>query len=253
MDPKLPTLFIVGDSTVHSTANGEVGWGDAISKLFDRTRINVDNRAAGSLSSRSFRGEGRWKLVLGDSKPGDFVLIQFGHYDSTSTDGDTAGGSFHGDGDEKKTVTKSTGATETIHTFGWYLKQYVTEAREKGMTPIICSYIPRCPRPSATSPATMPALPIKLASYSLWASEAAEDEHADFIDLNGLIWQHYSGFSPADLKKRFFTPVDFTHTSAEGAELNARCVVEGLQRLKDSPLNKYLVREAAAGSPDRSR
>src|ERR1700742_2233607 len=56
-DPKLPTLFLVGDSTVRNGhadgAGGQWGWGEPLVDLFDTSKINVDNRAIGGRSSRS--------------------------------------------------------------------------------------------------------------------------------------------------------------------------------------------------------
>jgi len=247
IDPKLPTLFIIGDSTVHDPAPGEEGWGDAIKSMFDRTRINVVNRATGSSSSRTFRTEGHWKSVLAAAKPGDFVLMQFGTYDSGSLDNPNARGSIPGVGEETKTIAKTAAATESIQTFGWYMEQYITDAKAKGMTPIICSYIPRCPRPSNGNPATMPSLPLALTSYTLWAKETAEKEQVDFINLNSIVWQHYAAFTPAELKHKFFTEADYTHTSPAGAELNARSAIEGIRQLKDSALNLYLLPNPSAG------
>src|SRR5687768_13002328 len=54
----LPTLFIVGDSTVKSSAPLR-GWGQEIGTYFDPERINVVNRAIGGRSSRTFVTEGR--------------------------------------------------------------------------------------------------------------------------------------------------------------------------------------------------
>src|SRR4051794_33678977 len=75
-NPSLPTLWLVGDSTVRNGSgtggNGQWGWGDRIARYFDTSRINVINRARGGRSSRTFQSEGLWDAVLKDSKPGDF-------------------------------------------------------------------------------------------------------------------------------------------------------------------------------------
>src|SRR5215204_3322955 len=70
----LPTLFIIGDSTVNNSGEGFQGWGNVIGDLFDKTKINVENRARGGRSSRTFYTEGLWEKVLSELKPGDFVL-----------------------------------------------------------------------------------------------------------------------------------------------------------------------------------
>ena len=84
-NPDLPSIFLVGDSTVrngHGTgSDGLWGWGAPIADLFDPTKVNVVNRAIGGLASHSFISAGHWENTLAMVKPGDFVLIQFGHND----------------------------------------------------------------------------------------------------------------------------------------------------------------------------
>ena len=57
-EAELPTLYIVGDSTVKTGTAGQKGWGDPIIKLFDTTRIKVENHAIGGRSSRTFQNDG---------------------------------------------------------------------------------------------------------------------------------------------------------------------------------------------------
>src|SRR6266478_4855195 len=72
LNPKLPTLFVVGDSTANNNANGGQGWGDPFVSYFDAAKINVLNRARGGRSSRTFQTERLWDKVLAEMKPGDF-------------------------------------------------------------------------------------------------------------------------------------------------------------------------------------
>src|SRR3954469_25489674 len=71
LNPKLPTLFIVGDSTLKSNAPLR-GWGQELGQFFDPNKLNVVNRAIGGRSSRTFQNEGRWDKVLAELKKGDF-------------------------------------------------------------------------------------------------------------------------------------------------------------------------------------
>src|SRR5262245_17945185 len=78
-NPKLPSLFIVGDSTANNNAQGARGWGDPFIAYFDATRINVLNRARAGRSSRTFITEGLWDKVLAerelcDKESGSFVM-----------------------------------------------------------------------------------------------------------------------------------------------------------------------------------
>src|SRR5579872_3158165 len=132
-----PILYIVGDSTVHNPSHGEQGWGDVIGKYFDPAKIRVENHALGGRSSRTFRTQGWWDKVLSTSQPGDFVIIQMGHNDGGPLD-DTnrARGSIRGLGDDTKDIFNPiTQKPETVHTYGWYLRKYINDARAKGMTP----------------------------------------------------------------------------------------------------------------------
>ena len=79
------TIFIIGDSTAAqkdlSTGSPERGWGMALQCYFDSTFVRVDNHAVNGRSSKSFINEKRWDKVLSLLKPGDYVIIQFGHND----------------------------------------------------------------------------------------------------------------------------------------------------------------------------
>ena len=77
--------------------------------------------------------------------------------------------------------------------------------------------------------------------YVVWSAEVAKSEKALFIDLNRIVLGKYAGQAVADLKAKYFTPADGTHTNAAGAELNAACVVEGIRGLPDCPLRRFLV------------
>src|SRR4051794_39629090 len=70
----LPTLFIIGDSTLkNGSGKGEGGlwgWGAPIADYFDQSKIKVENRALGGRSSRTYLTEGLWDKVLSAIKPG---------------------------------------------------------------------------------------------------------------------------------------------------------------------------------------
>lgn len=235
----LPTLFLVGDSTVRTGTKDQLGWGDPLAAYFDRTKINVVNRAIGGRSSRTFRTEGRWEKVLAEIKPGDFVLIQFGHNDGGEmAKGTRPRASIRGNGDETQdVVVEATGQKETVHSFGWYLRQYAVEAKAKGATPVICSLVPR-----------------KLwkdgkvirghDSYAKWAREAAEATQTRFLDLNEIIAQRYEQEGPAAVEAYFAD--ERTHTTPVGADVNAQCVVAGLKGFEGFALTSFLSEKGRA-------
>ena len=235
-DSKLPTLFLIGDSTVRNGygdgSNGQWGWGEPLVDLFDTSRINVVNRAVGGLSSRTYLTLGHWDLVLKMLKPGDFVLMQFGHNDAGPLDDlNRARGSLRGTGEETKEIDNPiTRQHETVHTYGWYLRQFVAGARAKGATPIVCSPIPRKTWKDGKIERSR--------DYAVWAEEVAKAEHVGFVDLNGMIAERYDAMGQEKVEALFADP--HTHTSRAGAELNAQVVVEGLKKLDGNPLGKFL-------------
>jgi lysophospholipase L1-like esterase len=234
-EKRLPTLFVIGDSTVKNSAAGLQGWGDAIGSFLDQTRIKIDNRARGGRSSRTFITEGLWDQVLAELKPGDFVLMQFGHNDGAAVnDASRARGSLRGTGDETEEIDNLlTKKHEVVHTYGWYMKKFVSDTKEKGATPIVLSQIPRNIWQEGK---------VVRASndYGKWASEVAKAGGAFFIDLNELVARQYEGLGPEKVKELYFLE-DHTHTTPAGAQLNAAAVAEGLRALRSCPLNGFLL------------
>lgn len=81
------TVYMIGDSTMADKEfkeYPETGWGMPFHYFFGPD-ATVDNRAKNGRSTRTFIEEGRWKTVTDELKPGDYVLIQFGHNDEVPT------------------------------------------------------------------------------------------------------------------------------------------------------------------------
>lgn len=124
-DRKTTTIFIIGDSTAAnkdiSHDRKERGWGMALQCYFD-DNIVVDNHAVNGRSSLSFINEGRWEKVLEKIRPGDYVIIQFGH------------------NDEKAPKDRH---TDPGSTFDYNLAKYVRETREHGGIPVLMNCVVR--------------------------------------------------------------------------------------------------------------
>ena len=123
---KTTTIFVIGDSTAAnkdiSGGKQERGWGMALQCYFDADHIRVDNHAVNGRSSKSFINEGRWNRVLELMKPGDYVIIQFGH------------------NDEKPQPDRH---TDPGSTFDYNLAKFVRETREHGGIPILMNCVVR--------------------------------------------------------------------------------------------------------------
>ncbi len=221
----LPTLWLIGDSTVNNRTAGQLGWGTPFASLVDPAKARVENKALGGRSSRSFHREGLWEAVRRQLKPGDFVIIQFGHNDGGPMDREKARASIKGNGDEAKDVViQETKQPETVRSYGWYLRKCVTEARAAGATAVVCSPVPRnIWKDGAVARAAK--------DYGLWAREAATQTGALFVDLNELVAARYEADGQPKVAGTYFRDGDHTHTTPEGAVVTARCVAEGLKSL----------------------
>ena len=232
LDPNLPTLFIVGDSTARNQV--DLGWGDHFAHYFDITKINIANRARAGRSSRTFINEGSWDKVLAEMKPGDFVLLQMGHNDGGDLSGAKPRGSIKGLGDESQDVTLPDGHLETVHTYGWYMRKYIADTRAKKSTPIL----------------------LTLTIRNIWINDAdgklhierdmgydanirqlAAEQQVTLVDMATVEADRLDALGSDETALLF--PIDHTHTSAEGAERNAESVVTALHNAH-SPLVAYL-------------
>ena len=233
LNPKLPTLYIVGDSTLRSDAPLR-GWGQEIWQFFDPNKINVVNRAIGGRSSRTFQNEGRWDKVLADLKPGDFVIIQFGHNDVGKYDdpGAKERPPIHGEGEETVEVTKLNGTKETLHTFGWYMRKYGNDVKAKGSTAIFCSMVPHKDWQNGKI------VRKESETFVKWTENAAKASGAAYINLNEIVALEFEKFGTEKVELLFADKR--THSTPAGALLNAQMVIGGLKSLKRPKLSRYL-------------
>ena len=212
---KTTTIFVIGDSTAANkdVSNGkkERGWAMALQCYFD-DNIVVDNHAVNGRSSRSFINEGRWNAVLEKMKPGDYVIIQFGH------------------NDEKPKADRH---TDPYTSFKDNLHRFIRETREKGATPILLNSIVR---------RKFDADSIHLADthgdYVIAPKQVAEEAHVAFVDAELLTRSLVEGMGKEHSKQLFmwvpageyeFAPggkQDDTHLNIQGAHIVARLLFE---------------------------
>lgn len=251
-----PVVFITGDSTVKNKDKDEDdmwGWGAVANTVFDETKIDIVNAAMAGRSCRTYLNEGRWEKVYNSLKPGDFVLIQFGHNDISPIDKPkyrgaiaTADDTCHvyrmqaakedlskqNIIDQKLKSNTQVGSYEVVFSFGWYLKKFIQDVREKGATPILVSLTPRNEWPEGK-------MERRNDSYGVWYRQVVKDTGVEFVDLHNLAADFYDKKCGSKEKANKYFKKDHTHTSLLGAKTNARCVAQGL-KANNSPLAKYL-------------
>ncbi len=251
-----PVVFITGDSTVKNAdkdPDGMWGWGAVANTIFDEAKIDIVNAAMAGRSCRSYLNEGRWERVYNSLKPGDFVLIQFGHNDISPIDKPKYRGAIATTKDtchvyrmqaakedlskqnvidQKLKANTQVGSYEVVYSFGWYLKKFIQDVREKGATPILVSLTPRNEWPNGK-------IERRNDTYGKWYREVAAETGCEFVDLHNITADFLDKKCGKKEKAMKYFNHDHTHTSLLGAKTNAQSIAKGLRDNK-SPLANYL-------------
>src|SRR5215211_2990974 len=186
-----PTIYLIGDSTVRNNNKEQWGWGTLLPEFFDSGKIGISNQAMAGRSTRTFIKEGRWNTVLSTLKKGDYVMMQFGHNEGSRPDTTRGGyrGVLKGTGKDTVGLTWPDGSKELVHSYGWYIRKFITDAKAKGATPVVLSMIPRNEfRDGKVMRANR--------DYGKWAKEVADAEGVLFIDLNAITADKYDAWGP---------------------------------------------------------
>ena len=219
-----PVLFLIGNSTMRNGtkgdgSNGQWGWGFFASKYFNANKISVENQALGGMSTRTFYTK-LWPMVRKALRKGDWVIISIGHNDNGPYDEGRARAVIPGVGTDSLCVTiKETGEKETVYSYGGYMRKYISECREAGAHPILMSLTPRDAYDEKTGK-------IVRKPQTEWAAYVAAQEGVPFVDLNEISGSKLDSYSKWKEQYHFFG--DHIHTSAYGAEMNARSAAEGI-------------------------
>jgi lysophospholipase L1-like esterase len=155
------TIFLIGDSTMANKPlmpdNPERGWGQMLGIYF-QAGVRVENHALNGRSSKSFRDEGQWATVQRRIKPGDWVIIQFGHNDEKDQD--------------------PTRYTKPGGTFNANLARYVAETRALGANPLLATPVARRKFDAQGQPVNTHG------DYVKAVREVAAAENVPLLDLN---------------------------------------------------------------------
>src|SRR5579859_1394276 len=171
------TIWLIGDSTIADKeikAYPETGWGMPFEHFFDST-VMVDNRAKNGRSTKSFIAEGRWAAVMQTIKPGDYVLIQFGHNDEVPT---------------KATYTPE-------DQFAGNLVRFIKESRDKRAVPILITPVARRKFDSAGN------IQETHAAYAAIVRRVAAEQQTPLIDLDRESQTLLQQFGPENSKWLF--------------------------------------------------
>ena len=219
-------VFMIGDSTMANKplvpAQPERGWGQLL-PLYFKEEVHIENLAVNGRSSKSFRDEGRWQPVLARLRPGDFVIIQFGH------------------NDEKKADPKR--FTEPFGSFKENLARYVRETREKQGLPILATPVVRRAFTNQTE------LRDTHGDYVLAVRQVAVEEKVALLDLERRSRELVQELGP-QLSKKLYMWIDAGEFASipEGKKDDTHFNAYGASRICD-----LAVEELATAAPELAR
>lgn len=211
-DTVAPTVFLCGNSTVVDQDDEPwASWGQMITRWFTDS-VCFCNLAESGETASTFIGAGRLKKALSMMKPGDYIIMEFGHND-------------------QKQKQPGAGA---YYNFATALKTFVDEARLRGATPI---FVTPTQRRAFDSEGRIRETHEDYPEAMAWV---ARREQVPLIDLHAMTRTLFEAMGVEESKRAFVhypagtypgqsqAFADNTHFNPYGAYQIAKCVVEGL-------------------------
>lgn len=219
---EVPIIWIAGDSTVTDQNAGMPyfpksscgGWAQILPMYIEGAA--VCNLSHSGLTTNCFRDDGHYAIVQEFIKPGDVLIIQFGHNDQ-----------------KRRNLSAFTGYYSN-------LVRYVKEAEAACASAIICSPISRIPLSLSEEDAhslNMPRYYSLLSSHAAAAAKASEDSGAYFADLHKLTFDKW--VSMGDECRNYFISGDITHTNDLGALLISGFFMDECRKSLDNPIASF--------------
>ncbi|MBO4612821.1 MAG: rhamnogalacturonan acetylesterase [Bacteroidaceae bacterium] len=229
-DTLAPTVFLCGNSTVVDQDDEPwASWGQMITRWFTDS-VCFCNLAESGETASTFISVGRLKKGLSMMKPGDYLIMEFGHND-------------------QKQKTPGSGA---YYNFATALKTFVDEARKRGATPI---FITPTQRRMFDEQGKIRETHADYPEAMAWV---AQREHCTLIDLHQMTRTLFETMGVEESKRAFVhypagsypgqttAFADNTHFNPYGAYQIAKCVIEGLIE-QQVPFTRFLRPEYARG------
>jgi lysophospholipase L1-like esterase len=219
------TIFLAGNSTVTDPRHEPYSaWGQMLPSFFKPGLVAVANHAEAGETLKSFIGEKRLEKLFSQVRPGDYLMIQFAHNDQK---------------------TKSSSYSPPFTDYQDYLRRFISEARNLGVSPILVTPLLR------RSFDENGKIINTHGDYPAAMKQVAEEEDVPLIDLFSMSKVLYEALGPEESKHIFLhfpagtfpgqdkALKDNTHQSTYGAYELSKCVVQGI-RERHPELAKYL-------------
>ncbi|MBL9188711.1 MAG: rhamnogalacturonan acetylesterase [Opitutaceae bacterium] len=222
----VPTIFLLGDSTVCDQSKEPYNsWGQMLPRWFS-TDVAIANHGESGETYRDSIGRRRLDKIASALRPGDWVLMQFGHND-------------------QKQIAAGSGGPFT--TYKDELARHIAVVRARGGVPVIVSPMERRGFDEAGR------VRGSLADYAEAARQAAREAGVAFIDLNAMSKVLYAALGPERSALAFAVPrgvVDNTHHNNFGSYQLAQCIAQAI-KAQQLPIAKFLVADFKGFDPAR--
>jgi lysophospholipase L1-like esterase len=219
----VPTVYLAGDSTVaDQTSEPAASWGQMLPRFF-RNDVAIANHAESGETLKSFLTALRLDKILATLKPGDWLLIQFGHNDQKMQWPQTY--------------------VEAATTYRAYLRVYIAEAKRRGATPVLIT------SPERRNFDASGHIVESHRDYPDAVREVAREDGIALIDLHAMSKTFYEALGEERAALAFNdNGKDRTHHNNYGAYELARMVVEGI-RSAEPKLAGHLAADARPFDP----
>ena len=228
----VPTLWLCGNSTVvDQDYEPWASWGQMITRWFT-DEVAVANYAESGETATSFIAAGRLKKIVSLMKEGDYIFMEFGHND-------------------QKEKRPGSGA---FYNYVYALKQFVDEARAKGVTPV---FVTPTQRRSFDKNGKIQETHANYPEAMRWV---AKDLDVPLIELHEMTRTFFETLGVEESKRALVHyPAktypgqqtafeDNTHFNPYGAYEISKMMVEGMKSL-NLPIVKYLQSDYHSFSP----
>jgi lysophospholipase L1-like esterase len=199
----VPTIFIIGDSTVcDQSREPYASWGQMVTAFF-KPEVAIANHGESGETYRDSIGRRRLDKMLSVMEPGDWMIMEFGHND-------------------QKQIAKNSGGP--FSTYKDEIEEHVDAVRAHGGTPIIVSPMER--RGFDENGKTIRTLK----DYAAAARQSADELGVSFIDLNAVSIPFYEFLESKgpEYSRNAFAGKDNTHHNNYGAYQLAKAIVQGI-------------------------
>jgi lysophospholipase L1-like esterase len=198
----VPTIFLIGDSTVCDQAREPFNsWGQMITRFFKPT-IAVANHAESGESIAGALGKGRFEKIWSQIRKGDYLIVQFGHNDMKST------------------------ATNALETYTADLRRIVDEAHRRGASPVLCTSVSRRTFNGQGK------ITNSFRGYTDAVRLVAREKNVPLIDLQNMGAAFYEAMGPEGSHRAFANARENTHHNDYGSYEIAQCVLQGIRQNK---------------------